>query len=118
MTCKYCGSDNLIETELSEGPHYGREDCEDCKRFLRWLPKPDTEKAKRPAAHRDLVQKFSDGYCEMCLICEDNLPPRQTFEGHHIVEYQDGGGDNRENVQILCTKCHKLVHWIRKHATP
>jgi hypothetical protein len=30
---------------------------------------------------------------------------------------QDDGEAERENVMILCTKCHKLIHWMRTHVT-
>ncbi len=117
-TCKQCGSDNLLAEETPDTPHHAKEMCGDCGAYQRWLPKPDSEKARRPAAHRDLVRKYSEGYCELCLIAEDNLPAEQTLEGHHIIEHQDGGGEGRENIQIVCTKCHKLIHWNRNHATP
>lgn len=116
--CLTCECTDRRVTLTPHLPHHGKEVCDNCGRFIRWLPKPDADKAARPSAHRKLVQKYSAGYCEICLIAEDNLPPRQTLEGHHIVEYQDGGGDSRENVQIACTKCHKLIHWVRNHTTP
>jgi len=62
------------------------------------------------------VHKYSDGFCELCLLKPDELPPGQTLEAHHIIEVQDGGSADRENIWIVCTKCARLIHWMRTHA--
>lgn len=115
--CSTCGSTKRRIELTPDLLHYGKEVCGN-GHHLRWVPTPGKEKAHRPAAHKDLVRKYSLGYCEICLIAEDHLPPRQTLEAHHIIEHQDGGGELRENIQIVCTKCHRLIHWNRTHATP
>lgn len=115
--CPACGSQQRQIILTPDLPHYGKILC-DCGHFLGWAPKPDSEKVRRPAKHRNLVQKYSAGYCELCLIAEDNLPDEQTLEAQHIIEFEDGGGHERENIQIICTKCHKLIHWLRTYATP
>ena len=39
--CPSCGSLNTIEAlEPPNSVHFGRLNCNDCKRFIRWLPKP------------------------------------------------------------------------------
>jgi len=100
---------------MTQGKHYARVDCADCRRFLRWLPKPDADRAKRPASHRDLVGRFGRGYCELCGINEADLPKPETLEGHHVDEFQNGGEPTRENVWILCSACHSLVNWRRTY---
>ena len=117
MTCPRCHSPNLVQTPTPKGPHHAREECGDCGRFVRWVPKPESERIRRPAAHRDLVRKYGRGFCELCLIREGRLPAGQTLVGHHVIEYQDGGEPKRENVWILCTKCEKLVHLMRTWGT-
>ena len=44
-----------------------------------------------------------DTYCHMCKML---LPP--TFEVDHIIELQDGGKDEYNNLQALCPNCHAL----------
>ncbi len=35
-----------VFTETPDGPHYGKETCKHCRKFLRWCPKPENvEKA-------------------------------------------------------------------------
>ena len=117
-TCRYCESSNLEQRLTPDGPHYAAERCLNCGRHLRWIPKPDSEKARRPAAHRELVRKFGRGFCELCLLAENDLPGGQTLEGHHVVPFAAGGTDEQHNVQILCTGCHRFIHWRRTYATP
>lgn len=51
----------------------------------------------------------------MCLRLEAELPATQDLDGHHVVEYSAGGTDDRTNVWILCTSCHRLVHHQRTY---
>lgn len=118
MTCPRCQSEIVNEELTPDKQHYAKESCGVCGCWLRWLPKPDREKIRRPSAHRNLVKKFSHGYCELCCTAEQDLPPGQVLEAQHGVEFQDGGEPTRENIWILCTACHKLVHCIRHHYRP
>ena len=113
MTCPRCASPNLVQTPTPDLPHHAREDCKNCGRFVRWVSKPESERVRRPSAHRDLVAKFGRGFCEMCGVREEHLPPGQVLEAQHVEEFQEGGEPTRENVWIVCTKCHKLIHWAR-----
>jgi predicted restriction endonuclease len=107
-----------VVTLTPESPHHARADCQDCGRFLQWLPKPDAERIRRPAAHRELVRKYSRGFCELCGTREADLPPGQTLEAQHVEEYHEGGEPKRENIWIVCTACHKLIHWRRTWTVP
>ena len=118
MTCSACGSTAVVQTPTPNLPHYAREDCADCLRFLRWVPKPDADRIRRPAAHRDLVKKFSRGFCEICLTKDSDLLPGQVLEAQHVQEFHEGGDPTRENTWIICTACHKLIHWRRTWTVP
>lgn len=129
MTCDSCSSSYSAE-------------CVSCKSFVKFrleprddqgvgnhglvCPRPecgrgngwsgiDREKKRRPSSHQKLVKKFSDGYCEMCLRFDRELRPQDKLVGHHVIEYSDGGDDERANVWILCTACHALIHNIRTY---
>ena len=114
--CPNCSSTELGVRRRPDTPHWGELICGYCAHHFYWLPKPESEKTKRPASHRDLVHKYSDGFCELCLLRPEQLPPGQTLEAHHIIEVQDGGSADRENIWIVCTKCARLIHWMRTHA--
>lgn len=116
--CKSCGSNGPHPiTVTTTGTHYARVDCVECRRWIRWLGKPDSDptKYRRPKQHRDMVEKYSRGYCEMCLRKQLDLPKGETLHAHHVHEYQDGGEPTRENTWIVCTACHSLINWRRTY---
>lgn len=116
--CDRCGDNTPSRLELTPKlPHHGKLVCVGCGKWRRWVAKPETDatKYRRPAVHKDLVHRFSRGFCELCLLRESELRDGVVLEAHHVVEYHDDGDASRENVWILCTKCHRLVTWMRKY---
>ncbi len=116
VICPRCGGTTEAVIMPPESIHHSKLRCtaHGCYWF-KWLPKPDATKAKRPASHRDLVARFSRGFCEFCLRRPEDMPPKCVLEGHHVQEFQDGGEPTRENVQIICSACHTMVAWMRKN---
>lgn len=98
------------------GGHWAKEQCSVCGKHLKWLPKPDSDASKyrRPGTHRELVKKFSPGYCEMCLTPAADIRSPATLEAHHIDRFKNGGSNERSNIWILCTACHHFVELIRR----
>jgi hypothetical protein len=118
IPCQHCGFDGMHKaTQLPTGQHWGRIDCGGCGKWIKWLPKPESDptKYRRPTSHKNLVEKFGRGFCEMCLRAQGELGARETLDGHHVLEFQNGGEPSRENVWILCTACHRLVNWTRTY---
>jgi len=117
--CSRCGYLNgLAEFQLTpEVKHYGKLLCPSCGAFWRWVAKPDGDqtKYKRPKKHKELVKQFGNGFCEMCLTEEGKLPANQSLEGHHVIPYRSGGSCEKDNVWILCTRCHRQVELIRTY---
>ena len=113
--CGRCGKMVVPVFSLRTDKHYADERCPSCNFFMGFVQKPDQDKSRRPAAHRDLVKKFGGGFCEFCSLTKDELPPGDTLEGHHIEEYTDGGEPTAENVLTICTHCHLLLHFQRDH---
>lgn len=46
--------------------------------------------------------------CECCI----KLLPITSLDIHHILMQQAGGGDERDNLALLCVGCHQTVHRI------
>lgn len=46
-------------------------------------------------------------YCDRCKKHFDNY---NDVEYHHIIRYADGGTTELNNMQILCTNCHDIIH--------
>lgn len=114
--CKKCNKETDGMAYLTSGVHHAGWRCNECNSH-KWLPKPDTDitKYKRHAEHKNLVKKYSKGFCEWCTISEESLKKEKnrTLHAHHIIEYDKGGSHERDNIMILCTKCHMLNHWTR-----
>lgn len=116
--CRFCQEPGPHIVKLrTSGVHYADCTCAKCGKHLGFPPKPDSDPSKyrRPTAHRDLVADYSRGFCEMCLRKHAELPKGQTLEAQHVVEFQDGGGNERGNIWIICTACHRMIHWIRTY---
>ena len=112
MVCRKCGSLNVINEFREDRQQYGTK-CNDCNAYT-WQPKEDN-KYKRESKHLDLVSKKGLNYCEWCLRKKEDIPPPGTLEGHHIIEYSDGGSDEINNILILCSSCHKRCHHDRTY---
>jgi hypothetical protein len=119
MFCKHCGfvTPSIFE-ETPHLSHHGKLLCENCGSFKSWQPKPDRPAARRRSSSKDLVGKYGKGYCVSCLRMATQLTNKQVLHGHHIIEYDHGGTDDRENVLILCTACHEWMHWARRTLAP
>lgn len=114
-TCRFCGSDRAKRIYGPHpGGHYAKIECLDCQRFLKWEGKPENKPNKRKNQAK-LLDRYSKGFCEICLRPVEHIPFPQVLEAHHIIQVEDGGGDERENIQIVCTPCHKWIHHQRTY---
>ena len=113
--CRFCRSmtEHLVEA-WNHGMHGHKAICTTpgCSGFA-WLPKDHENPTRRPASHRGLLAKYDRGFCELCLRTRSELRPSDTLMAHHVREFQDEGEPTRENVWIVCTACHALIHWQR-----
>lgn len=108
MECKYCHSTNVVTKLAETGPHYAELRCLDCGRHLQWIPRPDTDKAKRRNAK--WYKKWRECgplVCHWCGIEETETD--MGFEIDHIIPVEEGGPDVFENTRPLCSACH----WLR-----
>lgn len=116
--CGRCGHEGEVKViPRTGGVHRADLRCVACNHHLGFPPKlaDDPTKYKRPNTHRDLALKYGNGFCEMCLVAEKDFPKGWTLEGHHVDPYKDGGSEKRENIWVVCTRCHRLIEWVRKY---
>lgn len=119
--CDVCNS-ALKLTITNNTIHYGRLDCPKCG-FRGWARNPNSEKIGTTAEKR-IGRKIEPSECcffhhingEICFFClrkRNELGCSETLTIDHIVELDKGGKDEIENMQVLCSACHKLKNWIR-----
>jgi hypothetical protein len=114
-TCRYCNGDRAKRIYGPHpGGHFAKIVCLDCDRFQKWEGKPESRTGKRRDQAK-LLDRFSKGFCEICLRKTEHIPLPQTLEAHHIIPVEDGGSDTADNIQIVCTPCHKWIHHQRTY---
>ena len=112
--CPKCNKIVQVEETLcEEGPHFSQIRCPDCNYFFgfRAKPKNDDKLEHRPNG-APTPKDLAIDYCELCLR-EKNETHRHILETHH----KDGNPSNNDrlNLEVLCLRCHKLVHWVRTY---
>ena len=112
--CGECGADvEVVEKILGEGPHYSKIECAECGKYLAFGKKPANEGKRGKNKHTP--ESLSISHCQMCQRDENRLGSRGVLEVHHVEEIQDGGADIPENIWVICTSCHKLIHHQRTY---
>lgn len=116
VACPRCGGAARVTPGPFRGGHHARADCVDCHHTW-WLPKPDSERSPDPGREvsRAAARRLSRGFCLVCLRRFDALAPPDTMEGHHVVQVRDGGTDDDSNIWVVCTACHRVIHWLRTY---
>jgi hypothetical protein len=51
----------------------------------------------------------------MCQRRKDFLGKGERLEIHHVIQIDQGGDDTPDNIWILCTACHRIVHHQRTY---
>ncbi len=54
----------------------------------------------------------------MCQMCARVFKSQKEVEYHHKEYYSMGGKTKKENIMVLCSNCHDLIHGRRKIETP
>jgi len=118
--CKWCGSKNLKFKKRPDTPHYGEMICRHCNKHSHWISNPNREKRnKRIGTGKKIIKEicnfhgFDKEFCFFCLRTKEQLGKNETLTHDHIQELDKEGKDNIENMQVLCSACHKLKNWCR-----
>lgn len=114
--CPICGK-KLEFVETPNTVHYGKLICPE-HGFVKWVPKPREDNKRVRTSRYDLKQvvefhKMKEPRCFFCLRTKEELGTHETLTIDHIIELNQGGEDKLENLQILCSACHKLKNWAR-----
>ena len=118
MICQTCGNEGIFTICGPNTIHYGRIDCPLCRKWICFVPKPGTEEIRKETSSFTISgvvysHKMQKEFCFFCLRDKDQLGTNEVLTLDHIQELSKGGKDELENLQILCTACHKLKNWAR-----
>lgn len=62
---------------------------------------------------RKEVMDLLGGKCEVCSMSNEHI-----LEIHHVLPLSEGGGNNWDNLSILCPSCHRSVHHLTQTNNP
>jgi len=116
--CPTCGG-NLLFSLTPTLTHYGRLDCYHCNKWIKWIKNPETpERTRNKTSVLDIQtvlkhHNFNGEFCFFCLRKREQLGIKETLTLDHVQELSKGGKDEIENLQVLCSACHKLKNWSR-----
>lgn len=55
---------------------------------------------------------------QKCQRCSMKFKDYREAEYHHVERYSDGGSTSLDNIMVLCTKCHDIIHGKGKIEIP
>ena len=114
MVCRRCSlDDELFEVPRPDTPHNAEIRCRRCDAFVSWKPK-DKNIGKRPK-NKITPEDMGIDYCQLCLRKKNRLGTNETLDTHHVIEISICGKDEKENIWVVCTHCHALVHHTRRY---
>lgn len=113
--CEECGSKLKIE-KTPKLTHYAKLVCPK-HGFIEWKSKPGNQGKRKKSSKYSIKQVIEfHNQEERCFFCRrkrSDLANNQTLTVDHIHEVNNGGKDELENLQILCTSCHKMKNHMR-----
>jgi len=98
------------------GIHYLQARCKECDRMICWIPKPESKVKKRKSLegwHWYFEQQGID-FCQVCFRKKEDLPIGHALEVHHLIAVENEGKDQEDNLILVCTRCHRLIHVLRE----
>jgi len=116
--CEKCGKEcSIVPPRKPSSPHYAEYRCIACDQFNGFVQKPDNLKNKRKSnlKLKKQIPKHLQNNCEICLRKIDLIKQlKLVMEVHHVIEVQDGGTDDTNNLRYVCYQCHQLIHRQRE----
>lgn len=118
-TCTQCKRKFIVPdyVKLSSGPHSEKAICPHCGKYLFFVAKPKNEHKKviRGCGKALKPSDLDITNCQLCMRTTDMLGTRGILVCHHVIEMQNGGLDEKENIWVLCSYCHSMVHHARTY---
>jgi predicted RNA-binding Zn-ribbon protein involved in translation (DUF1610 family) len=109
--CDKCGSNSITENSFNEihGHHYL---CACCG-YTCWGGRKHNEEKNKKRPPCPTAEDLKVYQCDICTRQERYLGYSETLEVHH--KDGDPANNDRINLWVLCTVCHKLIHHQRTY---
>lgn len=118
--CKQTSCDSNLFRIVEREKHYAEQKCVNCGSHQKFIPDPNKDERTRSTRFSisDLLDNrgYDTAKCFFCRRPSHQLGQREGLELDHIKEIaREDGEDRLNNLQILCTACHKLKNWMRTY---
>lgn len=119
-----CKNPNCISNKFkikTKSNHQLVQKCAKCGEWQKNIPKENRNFSRNSSSSyslNDVANRYNldEPSCVFCRRKKHQLPDRHGLEIDHIKEINNENGDDElDNLQILCTKCHKLKNHERKY---
>jgi len=116
--CRWCGATNIKSRPRPDTPHYAEMFCGHCGKHCYWIKNPNSPRTTNRTSRKTTKEicdfhRFKEEGCFFCLRKRNEIGKNETLTIDHIQELDKGGEDTIENMQVLCSACHKLKNWAR-----
>ena len=119
IICKHCGYQGKPERNGATNEVHGYAlKCPSCKKFWGWGGRSKAlkdEAGVRQLSSNWTAKRLGVDKCQCCLRDKDHLGETECLEVHHVIPVQLGGEDAPRNLWVVCTPCHKQIHWLRTY---
>lgn len=119
MECEHKYTE-IIHTK-NDGVHAGgRIICSTCDKFIGWN-KAEHNDGVRTQSTKFTLEKilkekgFKEPFCFFCNRIPSQLGTNEVLTIDHIFPIREGGKDEINNINVLCSSCHKLRHWCETY---
>jgi 5-methylcytosine-specific restriction endonuclease McrA len=111
--CKNCGEVEPVTRGEINDVHGYKLRCPHCGLFVGWggMTKEVKNKDGRQRSSNWTAKRLNYDYCQICRRHKDHLGHGERLEVHHVMSVENGGEDTPENIWVLCTACHRTVHY-------
>lgn len=115
--CKRCGQlvEPITHGEINDVHGY-KLHCPKCGLFVGWSGKRQAIKDEvggRQRSSQWTAKRLNQDFCQMCMRNKDFLGKGERLEVHHVLPVNENGEDTPDNIWIVCTACHRLIHHQR-----
>lgn len=116
--CKNCGEVEPVTHGEINDVHGCKLRCPYCGLFVGWggmTKAVINDNGDRQRSSNWTAKRLNYDYCQMCLRKKKYLGKGERLEVHHVIAIEENGADDPVNIWILCTACHRLVHFQRTY---
>ena len=57
---------------------------------------------------KEMISEKLNDQNNICKLCNKPITPKQDYDGDHIIPWTNGGKTEKDNLQVVHSRCHKM----------